>query len=606
MGALIDEKIDQSKNKVDLAKAKRYQKYLSYLVENQFDFESAGDALSSEALKSIWKLNNPFMNWLRDTMRKDNFERIIKQARPPFKSASLIKYRVIPEWKKVFLSQNANFDYTFENDKKMEAMSILESKGYGTEYYESMIMDLLLSRHNNIIITDLPNEESTDIDPYRNEIHINNVEMINFTDHTSTKIKEIIWCEDAVKENGDPYTKKYWYTDEFYSVWSDEEKQGEFSEIFKKPHDIGECPATMPAVKRFNSDTSAWRESLFSSVSHDLELFVFYSICLSLTMPNGAFPTISYYKHTNQPCGTQFDDHSQCNKGYLGKFVMEGEERVFRTQKDRPCPVCNKENVINQVGTVVEVPIPLPPDGVDPSEWRFNMDLNANFMKFHYIPTEVMEFLTKYTKDLGEEIFMSLTGKDTPTRNNAAKNVDQVQQSNDGVRNRLTDLSKMFSKVRSELDRIFFKLIYGKNYISNSINFGDSFLIETEEELMKMKQIADNPISKIELEQRIITVKYRANDKMKAKNLLLLDLLPYNAVADSVFFTMEVNPVQKELRLNFPKYIKQFETTYGDVLEFVTTAADEQEAFKIVRIILEKFVILYEPPKEEKEEKQEN
>jgi len=610
MDSEVEVKIKSNRHRDEINKARIYQKYIQWFVENNFDFGMAYRVSHRDdsKLSELWDQDNNFMAWVRLNFKKDVFYKIFEYMRCPFPSVPLFRDEVFPELKKVFHSQNSNFEYVFEDsDREIEALQDLKDSGYSTDWWEEEFFEILTSCHNSIIVTDLPEIASDSPLPYRVEVKIDNLEYIDLANKDT--IKELIWSEisTVTNEEGEnrDFKTLYWYNNETFSVWSNEAQESEFVEILGPiRHRVGRCPARFVSNKPYSKEYTIFRASMFSSIAERIEKYNFYQTCLDMTIPNGAFPIITHYKRTNQPCGTKFNDGSKCMKGFIASKTLVGPyKNQYLTNKSMPCPVCSeKAQNVTQHGTTVALPVPVPPKGVDMKDWK-PVDLNANFLKFHHIPAEILNFLKDYVADLKGDIFKSTTGKELRIINQSSKNRDQVDQSNESFRGRLTSFSGELSKSRKGLDEDFFNMKYLSAFREAKLSFGDSFLLETEAELLKMEAAATNPVTKKKLTRKIIEVQNRTNEKEKARGFLLYDLLPYNSIPDASFMDLQVDPVDKELRLNFNKYIKLFENRFGNIVDFVIGGSSEAERFNILLGTLREMTAppVIEEPKEEEE-----
>ena len=90
-------------------------------------------------------------------------------------------------------------------------------------------------------------------------------------------------------------------------------------------------------------------------------------------------------------CGFKTENNSECKGGIIytnNKVTLEGNE-------PKRCPSCSSKSFTAQPGTIVGLPIPVPPEGTDPKDFK-PIDLNANFIKFHHIPVDILNWLEKY------------------------------------------------------------------------------------------------------------------------------------------------------------------------------------------------------------------
>ena len=537
----MKEFLETNKYKLELKEAIAYEQKLSYFIQPQLNTDLFTN--SDKAIDETWQMSNPFLNWIKGWMRKENFQSFMKFLRHPLPTASLVQDDIVPELKKVFDATNPYFDYVFSSEaSKLSAAKILDKY---KNYYRDVIFDELITAHNSIVITDFVKKN----EPYRYLINISNVKAIEPTPDKS--IKRIIFT--GVNKEGQE--RWYYYTDEFFAVYT---KEGEdFIEESNNIHDIGQCPADFISVEPLNSSKFVIRKSIFSNQLEKFENYVNYYTLQKMCLPHGALPIITHYKQNNKPCGTVFENGTKCLER-AGKGYLSGVNGVLGNQDSLlPCPICNSKTII-QAGSVISMPVPRFGDN---GETPF--DLNANFVKFHYIPPEILEWWDGFVDKKYSEIKFQLVGKGVEDSNGQAKNKDQIARGNQTLENTLIELSGKLSKLQTSLDGKTLRIYSGKSFKSCYIDRGTDFYLETEFELRDSLSKAIDPIDKENLISRINYSIYKNNPDALERSNLLYKLLPYSTLTDDQFIGMTVDPKLKELRLNYKYYIDAFEAEYG-------------------------------------------
>jgi len=564
--------IKECKYKPEISEAIAYEQKLAYFIQTHLNSDIYIN--SEESVDNLWESSNPFMNWIHSWMREDNFRSFLKFLRHPLPTASLIQDDVVPELKKVFDATNAYYDYQFTSKSAELSASYLDKY---SNYYKDVIFEELINSHNSIVITDYKDKR----EPYRFTIKINSVKAIE--PNKDGSIKRIAF----VGVNSEGVERWYYYTDEFYAVYT---KEGEdFIEESKNPHDIGQCPADFISVEPLNVSKFAVRKSIFSNFLEKFENYVNYYTLQKMCLPHGALPIITHYKKNNAACGSTFSNGTKC----VDKYIADQNGMLGSKDKLIPCPVCNPKTII-QAGTVLSLPVPKFGDN---GEKPF--DLNANFVKFHYIPVDILTWWDEFIDKKYSEIKYQLVGKGQEDSNGQAKNKDQIARGNQTLENTLIELSGKLSKLQTSLDTKSLKISHNKSFKKAFIDTGTDFYLETEFELRDSLSKAIDPIDKENLISRINYSIYKNNPVQLERSNLLYKLLPYSTLTDSEFIGMQnVDPQLKELRLNFKYYIDSFEAEYGELNNFFNNYFGENvsmiKKLDIARELLIKNIIDYE------------
>lgn len=566
--------LDGNKYKSEITEAIAYEKQLAYFIQTHLSdtiFENTANSIDS-----IWNGSNPFINWVKGWMRKENFASYLKFLRNPLPTAGLVQDDIVPELKKVFDSTNAYYDYAFTSNANKQSSEVLINKY--ADFYKDEVFSELINNHNSIVITDYVDNK----EPYRYLIDISCVEAIEPT--LDKQIKRIVF--KGVNKDGEQ--RYFYYTNEFYAVYI---KEGEdFIEESRNEHTIGYCPADFISVEALNNEKFVVRKSLFSNLLEKFENYVNYYTLQKMCIPHGAIPIITHYKQKNKPCNKTFENGTTCVNGYLS-----GTNGVLGSKDELvPCPVCNSKTII-QAGTVIGLPIPKFGDnGESP------IDLNANFVKFHYIPTDILTWFNEFVPEKYSEIKYQIIGKGVEAANGQAKNTDQIARGNQTLENTLIEISTKLSKLRQSLDYKMLKIAYDKSFVNCSIDMGSDFYLETEFELRDSLAKSIDPIDKENLISRINYSIYKNNPVQLERSNLLYRLLPYSTITDTEFIgMMGVDPKLKELRLNFNYYIDLFEANFGEINVFFADYFSENitmgNKLEVARKLLLDKVVIIEP-----------
>jgi hypothetical protein len=536
----IKDFLETCKYKSEISEAVAYENKLAYFIQTHLNSDVYVNKTST--INNTWYSNNPFINWIKSWMRKENFDSYLKFLRNPLPTASLVQDDIVPELKKVFDATNAYYNYNFTSNGSKATSGELIKENAG--YCKDVVFDALINNHNSIAITDFIESSK----PYRYLINIDSVKCIEPT--INGEIKRIVFT--GVNQEGEK--RWFYYTDEFYAVYIKSDEN--FTEESKNLHNIGACPADFISVEPLNVNKFVVRKSIFSNFAEKFENYVNYYTLQKMCLPHGAIPVITHYKKNNTVCETKFENGTQCVKGYIS-----GQNGVIGDKDNLiPCPVCNSKTII-QAGTVIGLPVPkFGENGERP------FDLNANFVKFHYIPVDILKWWDEFVDKKASEIKFQLVGKGLEDSNGQAKNKDQIARGNQTLENTLIELSAKLSKLQKSLDSKMLKIAFGDSFISCFIDKGTDFYLETEFELRDSLTKAIDPIDKENIISRINYSLYKNNPQRLLRNSFMYKLLPYSTITDSEFNSMSgVDPEMRELRLNFPYYIDLFEGQYGDL-----------------------------------------
>lgn len=566
--------LKENKFIVEINEAIAYEGKLAYFIQTHLNTDIYIN--TERSIAEVWNSSNPFINWIKSWMREENFNSYMKFLRHPLPTCSLIQDDILPELKKVFDATNAYYKYNFSS-KGIET-SANDLIGKYNNYYKDIIFDELVNNHNSIAITDFIDKKN----PYRFLIKINTVKAIEPT--LCGKIKRIVF----VGVNAEGKERWFYYTDEFFAVYIQEGDK--FILDFQNPHDIGECPADFISVETLNINKFVVRKSIFSNFLEKFENYVNYYTLQKMCLPHGAIPVITHYKKNNAACERTFDDKTKCITGYISS-----SNGVLKGNKDKliPCPICNPKTII-QAGSVIKLPVPkFGDDGERP------FDLNANFVKFHYIPVDILKWWNEFVAEKYGEIRFQIVGRGLEDSNGQAKNKDQIARGNQILENTLIEFSAKMSKLQKSLDTKMLRIAFNSSFKDCVIDKGTDFYLETEFELRDSLAKAIDPIDKENLIERINYSIYKNSPQQLERSNLLYKLLPYSTLTDSEFIGMEgIDPILRELRLNFKYYIDSFEAEFGELNQFFNEYFGENvnmiQKLQMTRDLLTKNIIDYE------------
>lgn len=553
----------------ELSEAITHEDRIRYFIETDisnvtFNTQDYNIHITESGLASI---SNPFIGWVKSILRIDNYKSFLKFYRKPLPTVALIQDNIIPELKKVFDSRNSIFDYYFNDEAvKTDALTEFSENGY-QQYVKNKVWSEMIYRHNSIVITDIENSDNGKT--YRYIVPIRSV-MAIYLD-TDGKIEQIVF-RGKDRESGEK--RAYHYTKEKFVVYKEVDKT-KFEFFYEKTHDLKSCPADFISQETLKKDKSIIRKSLFSNYIEKFEKYVFYYCLYKMLIPHGALPVITHYRQKKEPCNNTFEDGTHCKKGYLANSLgyLGGKDNLVN------CPMCNPKSII-QAGSVITMDDPVSialklQKGGD--EKIPVTDLNANFVRFHHAPVDILKWIKDYLDDLEAEIIIKITGSEFETAREDAKNIDQIKKGLRSIKNTLLGIGDDLSTLRKSIDDKYFILGYGDRYDGSTISYGTDWYLESEKELLELQGQTKNPIEFASIQKRINETLYRHDEVQLTRIQILYSILPYSNKEDfkTAVDSNQVDPIDFELQTKFNYYIRMFEAKYGNIVTFVNTTFPE-------------------------------
>jgi len=539
----IEIALDNNPFKSEISEARIHQDEISFFIESYLNLTN-----------SRGKQN--FLTWISRWMSPKNKKKLLKFLEFPLETAGIVQDDIIPQLGKVFEANNRHFSYVLKDvDQTKDAISYLGSIKQ-EKFFKEDVWKAILFQHNSVLITDLIDVN----EPVNSLVNIHNIEAIDLGKKDS--IRWIVFRDRRRgfrKEDGSTVTDLwYYYTASFFSVYTKNE-DGEFVLLAEELHDLGKCPAQFISPDPITTNKHVVRKSIFSNQRRRFQLDTALRMAWDYYTFHGALPVTTLYKQSKEACGTQFSTFTKCHGGWLA--TQDQDNKITfqfnngNPDEKVPCPKCNQSNPI-KVGTVVSFPVPK----FGPDEKPF--DLNASFVKFPHAGVDVSTWFKGYIESIEIAIRQDIVGTEKENVKVKAQNELQVTKSFTPLENTLTSLSTLLSDVRQEADTQIIKLRSGPDSIDHIItDYGSKFYLQNEQELIEDRTKAINPIERLETTERIIDVRFRNNMEQRSRERLLLEMLPYNGLTDTDVRADKntINPIDFELRMNFNRYISEFE-----------------------------------------------
>lgn len=551
MGNIADF-IKAGHNKHHVKEAVRQQRDLSYFCESKIQEDVNVQYLTQWNNKNFIG-SDAFINWVKTVFKSDNFLAFFKYLRFPLSSAKLVNDEIIPQLRRVFQASDSNFNYT------VGGKDIPNPEELQADAFSEALFNAILFKHNSIVVHDLDGDNK----PFREILDIADVVSIETECGQIERLAYRASIETTEGETMHGYTymdgEVYAFVDSDYNV------------IMEVPHDLGEAPADWLSSSAFSTDNDVVRKSIFSYTKNDLEEYVFLRTLQKMTEPNGAIPITVKYKGSSSNSKAGKDSKGSNLSDPMASTLMQGNTATLHNQ------VQGSENEL-QAGTVISVPISKKIDGT------IETDLAKNYINFHYIPKDALDYLNERIKELQTGIIISVLG-DYSEQNARVMNELQVSKSYANKEDKLRWLSSELGKIRQVSDYTMLALAYGPDRVKVSVFYGSKFFLETEQDLYAKFTAAPNAI---ERRNTLIEISQNRNKHSKdraEREKILYSILPYVSDVD---FNIGIargtmTDLVFEYQTRFDHWVRMFEANYGDIVEF-WDATDNSESVKLLEI----------------------
>lgn len=527
--------IEAQYNRTYIHKASKQEKQLAYFTMSDMQ----EDYLTAEYLQTWaerkYQGADYFLNYVKSVFKTKNFLTFFKYLRKPLPSSKLINNKIAPQLRRVFNAENAEFKYVVDGADETDFNQLLNIKDFEQELFGRMLF-----QHNSIVVSDM-----MDGNPYRYFIDISDVKSIQKT--YDGKIKAIAF-KGELEENEEV---GYIYIDEKVYAFVNKD----FEVIKSSEHNLGHCPAHFISPKIIGNNWVV-RESIFTYIREELEEYTFLKTLQKMTEPNGAIPII-----------TQLDvdilESKDVDSGNAdnepGSSDMMSSQRATMFSTNPP----NGDSVM-QAGTVFKVPV------IDKEDGSVDMEAVKNFVNFHYLPVESLNYLKDRIKDIEHSIIYTIVGGIIDGLKEGSKNEAQIEESLSVLQNTLVYFADSFNYIRKLSDMDMLILKFGTRVREVSIFYGSDFFLDTESILYTNLERSKNPIERKNILLRINQNRYRGNENKLNRQTILYDLIPF--ISDDEFQVavdaLKVDDITFQYQTRFNYWIGQFEAKYGDIVSF--------------------------------------
>lgn len=515
-----------------LVKASRQQRDLRALLisetQGQVYTENVSDWCESVSA------NDAMLNWVQAIFKIDNYQSFVKYLRFPLVSSFLANTDIEPQLKRLFFSDDAYNSYMVSNDITEEPPYLHSSD------FSKQIFKKYLYSGNDVIYHEL-----RDGIPKRRFVSVDLVVAIQ--PKNEEEIQRI-----AIKTIHNEKETIIYIDEEKYIDYDVESK--EFSDPVE--HGLGFCPVSWVSPKSFNNDYIV-RDSKYSRMRSLFEDYVFYSTLQKMVDPNGAIPIAVMFDSKEKDGAVNPDEKDDTP---MSSWKVIGH-------KKKP------KNGLLQSGTIIKVPIQ------KDSEGKIDTSLAKNYLNFYRSPVDSLNYLKERIKEIERKIVTAAVG-DYFEPNSVAKNELDTSKSYISKQDKLRNDSESISYALQMSNKIMISLANQGKEVKVINDLGTDFFIETKQQLLDQFEKAPNIIERTRIIVRIAKNSANGHEDRLIKEELYYSLLPY--VSDKDFKTALdldiVTEVNKYLQLNFQKVIFEFESLYGDIVEFYKNQTDDKKA----------------------------
>lgn len=551
--------IEAQYNKNLLEKAVRQERQLSYFTRSSMQ----EDYLTSEYLETWaernYQSNDYFLNYVKSIFKISNFLTFFKYLRKPLPSAKLINNKIAPQLRRVFNAENAEFKYVVDGQEDIDFVKLLNIKDFEQEIFGRMLFN-----HNSLVVSDIIGNN-----PYRYFIDIKDVRSVTKTiqgqisaiafkgslEFEGEEIDGFIYIDNTV----------YSFIDKLYNT------------VRTVEHNLGHCPVHFISPKVVGSE---WvlRESIFTYIREELEEYTFLKTLQKMTEPNGAIPIVTKLDVDIIEDGNDIDSSTE-----MGSNDIMSSQRAGIKSTNPP-----KSSSILQAGSVFDVPL------IEKDGGGIDMEAVKNFVNFHYLPVESMNYLKTRISEIEDSIVHTVIGGIIDGLKEGSKNEMQVEESLTVLQNTLIYFADSFNYIRKNSDRDMLMLRYGQAVREVSIFYGSDFFLDTESMLYKNLDIAQNSIERKNILVRINQNRYKGNENKINRQKILYDLIPYISDKDfevSISAKM-VDEITFLYQTRFNYWISQFESKYGDIVTFyVSLSIEKAQKLILINNLIKEIII---------------
>lgn len=526
----------------------------------KFHADTNLEAISGEALTK-------FKTFVKSLLPDDKFALTMNLLKFPVQTNEVCE-SIWVRLSKIFDGRNPAFDYEFKTTQerddwewyrqvKLHEPSVWSDKAW--EYFKTEI--------NCVLVVDMPSEvDPSDRypQPYFYFVPIDSV--ISYSVNRRTNLMDwIIYRvgdDRVIAIDSESYWVFKWDNTDAPNIGlNPAPRGGKLGDLLaQNPHGLGFCPSRFFWDEPLSLSNPDIKKSPLSKELADLDWYLFYALGKKHLDTYAGYPIYSAYE---EECDYSDKDGNTCHHGFLAG--PDGNILTDALNNPVKCPICSQKKQIAGAGTFVSVPIPEPGE----VDLRRPIDITT-------IDVKSLQYNVDEKERLRKHIISSCVGVDNTILNEvslADKQVDASFESQDVVLNRV---KKGFESAQMFVDTTCCILRYRDAFISASVNYGTEFYTLTAEVLQsRYNKAREGGASDYELDalkRQLIETTYRHNPTQLQRMIILGDLEPFPHLSkEEVFTRYKEGIVSKELltlKDNFSGFIRRFERTHGNILEF--------------------------------------
>jgi hypothetical protein len=501
-----------------------------------------------------------FLQWVANgvKLQSDKFEVFKAMCAFPLSTNSLCN-SIYDEYERIFSATDAVTEVTFaDNTMKQEFESYLTRIAL-REYFKTDGFKAYQTQPASIYVVDMPAvQTSTRPEPYFYRVGISAVVDIATSrqaTYKTDKIEYVIFkTEDDTYIAVDDYRYRV-----LKKIKTAQPGEVQYMLVSEAAHNLGYCPASFmihdPLYDAEDRSPIA-RRAPISAVAGDLDWLLFYKVGERMYETYGVFPIMTV-PETN----CSFVDAATgnpCTSGYVSVVREDGSPSYYA------CPAC-KENSLVGAGTVFTKPVPKTKDQPELTK------------PVEITPPDIpsLDYVTKKIDYLEWEIFESCIGSNDDQVTAEAINEKQVQSNVEGKRNVLMRVKRDFELTEEFLIDTMGRLMYGPYYSGCNVNYGEDFLLYTEQDIVKQYDVTKKsglPIFLLAEKKQLLISSTTRNNTYQAQRMKILDLLePWTELSLSECMTFQLNVMYPDkflLKSDFAKFVSKFELENGDIVEW--------------------------------------
>jgi len=480
---------------------------------------------------------------------------------------------ILNDFYKVYEGKNRFFNVEAERDIMALKDWINDTNLEG--WIEKTSREVFKNKPATIIVVDRDKEGK----PYLVEVDLNRLIDASIIDKEGN-CGHIVFVH-SVGEEEDKRTFKLFsvYDDEFYRVYKKYDNADEYVEVVKAPHTVGHCPARLFLKTPSNNKNPFKRRVAFGQSLSKLHDWTTFDVFRNYVDHYAPFPVTEapVKKCKNPKCVDGKVKHDEVIN------QATGEKREVWTT----CQVCGGKDPSALIGPGTHIGIRLQQD-------KTKEDGSGKF-KMHFPDIANMGYIPEKLENLETEIRLKTVGVNDLLGTEAV-NKEQVKGSFASMDNVLMRTKEELDNVYTWITLVVGKLFYPGTSIFVEANHGTEWYLITEEQLQARFDAAKKsglPINELILiYKQLIDTKYKGNSSkiMREKMLLRLDPLPLTSDKEAVelFGKGVLNSVELSLKINFYKFVTQFEDENTTITEFGTNL-EMRDRIKIILETLNKY-----------------